>query len=369
VPLLKDVPMFQDLSMDIAGRYTNYSTSGETQTWKFGTNWHVDSNIMFRGTMSMDIRAPNLNDLFQPVGISSTGFQDQLTSASPGTQLVSRGNPNLLPEQAHTYTLGTVLTPEFIPGFTFSADWYTTHMSGAIQAISYQSGVVQTLCIQSAPAYNSPYCSLAIRPFAPGTPQFTTAANYPTQLLNQPFNTAKVAMEGFDVEIDYNWDMEDIASWLPGSMSFRHLLTYQPVNQTQQLPGVFYSWAQQPKTRQTTFLAYQLGDWGLNLQNQWLSGMKKASSDNALNGNTQNYAAPRISSWNVLDVTVARRFDFMGGSANAYFAVNNIGNTRAPLWPTNAGNPGLFYPVGGNLGNNYWDDMGRYFTIGLKGNF
>ena len=59
----------------------------------------------------------------------------------------------------------------------------------------------------------------------------------------------------------------------------------------------------------------------------------------------------------------------MGGTADLYFTVNNIGNTRAPLWPNNASNPGLFYPVGGNLATNFWDDMGRYFTIGLKGNF
>jgi outer membrane receptor protein involved in Fe transport len=317
----------------------------------------------------MDIRAPNLNDLFQPVGISSTGFFDNLTQVQPGTQLVSRGNPNLMPEQAHTYTLGTVLTPEFIPGFTFSVDWYTTYMSSAIANTSYQGGQVQTLCIQSAPAYNSPYCSLAVRPFAPGTPQFTTAANYPTQVLSQPFNTAKVAMEGFDFEVDYNWDMTDVFDWWPGLMSFRHLTTYQPVNKTQQLPGVFYTWTVQPKTRMTTFLSYELGDWGLNLQNQWYSSTKKASSDNAINGNTQNYAAPRVGSWNVLDVSVDRKFEFLGGNASAYFTVNNIGNTRAPLWPNNASNPGLFYPVGGNLATNFWDDMGRYFTIGIRGNF
>ncbi|MEO5660718.1 MAG: hypothetical protein ABIQ90_13130, partial [Polaromonas sp.] len=117
----------------------------------------------------------------------------------------------------------------------------------------------------------------------------------------------------------------------------------------QQLPGVFYNYTVQPKTRMTTFLAYQVGDWGLSMQNQWLSGMKKASSNNALNGNTQNYLAPRIGSYDVLDVTVARQFAFLDGNASAYFTVNNIGNTRAPLWPTNAGNPGLFYPVGGNL--------------------
>jgi len=110
-----------------------------------------------------------------------------------------------------------------------------------------------------------------------------------------------------------------------------------------------------------------VGDWGLNLQNQWLSGMKKASSDNALNGGTQYYAAPRISSYNVLDVTVDRRFDLWGGSSDLYFSVNNIGNTRAPLYPVNASNPGLFYPIGGNI-SNYYDDMGRYFTIGFRGN-
>ena len=371
VPLLKDVPMFQDLSMDIAGRYTNYSTSGEAQTWKIGANWHVDENIMFRSTMSVDIRAPNLNDLYQPIGISSTGFTDNLPyfPQSNSTQLVSSGTPTLIPEVAHTYSAGVVLTPEFIPGFTFSVDWYTTHMSQAITNISYQGNAVQAICNASAPSFSSPFCALALRPFAPGSPQYFTSANYPTRVFNSPLNTAKQAMEGFDVEVDYNWDMADIAEWLPGTMSFRHLLTYQPVNSTISLPGAFTTWTVQPKTRMTTFLSYQAGDWGLNLQNQWLSGMKKASSDNALNGNSQNYASPRVGSYNVLDVTLDRRFDLWGGSSDLYFTVNNIGNTRAPLWPTNASNPGLFYPVGGNLNQNYWSDMGRYFTLGFKGNF
>jgi len=69
-----------------------------------------------------------------------------------------------------------------------------------------------------------------------------------------------------------------------------------------------------------------------------------------------------------LDVTIDRKFGFLGGDADFYFAVNNIGNTRAPLYPTNSSNPGLFYPIGGNI-SNYYEDMGRYFTIGLRGNF
>ena len=369
VPLLKNVPMFQDVSVDVAGRYTNYSTSGEAYTWKIGGDWHVDDSLRFRGTISVDIRAPNLNDLYQPVGISSTGFTDFLytPNGNNSTQLVSRGTSSLVPEVAHSYTLGMVLTPDFIPGLTGSVDWYTTHMSGAITNISFQSAAVQQICYNSAPTYNSPFCSLANRPIAVGQPGYATSANFPSQVFNAPQNSARQYMEGWDVEIDYNWSLADTFSWLPGDFSLRHLLTYQPVNTSIQLPGATPQWAVAPKTRQTTFLSYNVGDWGINLQNQWLSGMKKASSDPNVTGNNQIYAAPRIGSYNVLDITIDRKVEMLGGNQDLYFSVNNVGNTRAPLFPTNASNPGLFYPIGGGI-TNYYEDMGRFFTIGIRGN-
>ena len=217
VPILKDFPLAQDLNADIAGRYTSYSISGDAETWKIGVNDRINETIRLRGTMSFDIRAPNLNDLFQPVGISSTGFNDLLTTANNSTQLVTKGNAALTPEQAHTYTLGVVLTPDFIPGFTTSLDYYQTHMSNAITNISYQSPTVQQLCIASAPAYNSPFCSLAIRPIAPGQPGYTSTANYPSQVLSSPLNSAQVQMEGWNFEADYNFDWADVWSAIPGN--------------------------------------------------------------------------------------------------------------------------------------------------------
>jgi hypothetical protein len=127
------------------------------------------------------------------------------------------------------------------------------------------------------------------------------------------------------------------------------------------IPGSAPTWAVAPKTRQTTFLNYQAGDWGLSLQNRWLSGFKKNNSP--ITANSQNYAVPRITSYDVLDVTVDRKFDLWGGDADMYLSVQNIGDTRAPLSPTNASNPGLFYPTMG-----FFDDMGRYFTVGIRGN-
>jgi outer membrane receptor protein involved in Fe transport len=359
VPLLKDLPLAQDLSASIAGRYTSYSISGVAETWKIGVNNRISDAIRVRGTMSFDIRAPNLNDLYQPTGISSTGFADLLTSANNSTQLVTKGNAALKPEVAHTYTLGLVLTPDFLPGFSTSLDYYQTHMSQAITNISYQNVTVQQLCIQSAPAYDSPFCSLAVRPIAPGQPGFTSTANYPSQILSSPLNSALVQMEGWNFEANYSFEWADVWDAIPGSMNLKHLVTYQPVLQTQNLPGTAFSWTSQPKTRMTTFIDYQVGDWGFNIQNRWLSGAKKATG--FVN---QNYVVPRRNSNNVLDLAINRRFDMWGGSSSVYFSVQNVGDTNAPLEGANPSVPGLFYPT-----NTIYSVMGRYFTIGLKGNF
>ncbi|HEX4635530.1 MAG TPA: TonB-dependent receptor, partial [Rhizomicrobium sp.] len=366
VPLLKDFPLAQDLNADIAGRYTSYSVSGDAETWKIGVNDRINEAIRLRGTMSYDLRAPNLNDLYAPISITSTGFNDLLTQApAGGTQLVTKGNAGLTPEVAHTYTLGIVLTPDFIPGFTTSLDYYVTHMTNAITNISYQTTSVQNLCITSAPTYNSPYCLLAIRPVAPGQPGYTATANFPTQILSSPLNSANIQMEGWNLEVDYNFDWADVWSAIPGSVTLRHLTTYQPVLETQNLPGTPYVWTSQPKVRMTSFISYTVGDWGLDVQNQWLSGVKKATG--LVN---QVYLAPRISSYDAMDVTIHRRFDMWGGSSSLYLSVQNIGNTRAPLAPSNSTNPGLFYPVPGSTGPGFgYNDMGRYFTLGLRGNF
>jgi outer membrane receptor protein involved in Fe transport len=363
VPLLKDIPLVQSLSADFAGRYTNYSTFGSVETWKVGGDWHIDENIHFRGTASFDIRAPNLNDLYRPIGISSTGFIDLLTGKSDNTRLVNRGNPNLVPEQARTYTLGTVLTPTFLPNFSVSVDWYQTHMTKAINDISYQSNDVQNICLSSKPAYNSPFCSLAVRPITnPSDPAYTSAANYPLEVWSAPLNASVQQMEGFDVEVNYHWSLEDILAWFPGDFSIRHLLTYQPVNTTVNIPGAAPAWAFAPKLRQSTFLSYTNGNFSLALQNQLLSSVKKATSP--ITATNQNYVIPRVGANDVLDVTISERFDLWGGRSEAYLTINNIANTRAPLYTNGtAGLPGLFYPTAG-----FHDDMGRYFTLGIKGN-
>src|SRR6185437_12006737 len=137
IPIVKDLPLVQSFAADIAGRYTDYSTSGAVETWKVGLDWHVNDDIRFRGTNSVDIRAPTLNDLYAPTTSTSVGYFDLLTNFSgTGTQQISSGNPNLKPEVARTYTAGVVLTPSFIPNLQVSADFYNINLHNAIGSVS-----------------------------------------------------------------------------------------------------------------------------------------------------------------------------------------------------------------------------------------
>jgi len=353
IPLLKDLPLAQDVSTDLAGRYTNYSTSGSVETWKLGLDWHFNSSIKVRSTLSADIRAPNLNDLYQPVGISSTGFTDILAgnTTNGGERLISQGNSTLTPEKARTVTVGVVLTPSFLPEFNFSVDYYQTKMTNALTNINYANTVVQNICLASAPTYNNGFCAFADRPLPPTDPNYRTAANLATQIYAKPFNAATQKTHGLEAELNYRWEM------FSGKFSLRHLASYQPINETVNIPGTNPTWAVAPKLRQTTFLSYKNGDWTTSLQNQYMSSLTLVSTPG------QVYSDPKIKAYDLVDLTVSKRLESWAG-AEVFFSISNLNNARAPLVGDASGVPGLFYPTLG-----LYDDMGRFFTLGIKVGF
>ena len=230
-----------------------------------------------------------------------------------------------------------------------------------ITNITYQNDAIQGLCLASAPAYDSNFCSLAIRPITdPTDPNYLNpAVNMPTEIRASPLNAALQKFKGYDFQLDYSFDMAG------GQFSLRHLASYQPTNSTLNTPASpFYIWGIQPHLTQTTFLSWQNDSWTVALQNRWLSSVSVKTSDNDLNGNTQNYVDSSLDSYDVVDTTISKRFEFGDSSVEAYLTVNNLLDERVPLYPSNSGLPGLFYPTLG-----FYDDMGRFFTLGFRTNF
>ena len=355
VPVIKDVPLIQSFAVDLAARHTNYSVSGSVDTWKVGLDWHINDDFRLRGTNSIDIRAPTLNDLFSPILLNHSGYTDLLTNSSGTIPIQSQGNSKLVPEVARTYTGGIVFTPSFFSGFTASLDYYRINMTKAISSISATNNAVQTLCNTSGGS--SPFCALYVRPF-PLTN--TTTANFPTLILSESLNTASQKAEGWDFEANYGFDAADVISSVPGSVSLRVLGNYQPVNSSQQFPGAALTWQAFPKGHLTTFVAYHLGDWTFTLQDRYLTSFDRRTLA------TDVYATPRVPAFNYEDINIDKQFHIDDQDLDMYLAVQNVANLKFPIATTNNSTPDLYYMgVQGPVTTQY-DAIGRFFTIGVR---
>ena len=370
VPVLKDIPLIHAFDLNLAGRYTDYSVSGAAQTWKVGFNWIVVDSFRFRGTTSVDIRAPTLDDLFRPPTLLQNVFTDlhipdptksqipnpQYYSAT--TTFSSQGNPRLVPEVARTYTLGTVWTPDFIPGLTVSLDYYRIHMANAIGSIA-PATTIQSVCEQSGGT--SIYCANYQRPL-PFSDH--SLANFATRLITFNLNTASTSTEGWDFETNFGWQMSDMVDGFRGSWSARLLATYQPViNKSVLFPGAPFARTPDPSTRIVAFLNYRLNDWTLGLQDSWMSGFSQVAGP--VTPAINNWVNPHVNAWNQVDVNVTRDFTMEGADMSAYLVVQNLFNAQPAYVPN--GTIGQWYPTY-TSGYSVQSAMGRYFTIGLRAN-
>ena len=58
------IPLLEQLNLDVALRIGDYSTVGRTTTWKVGLDAPINESIRLRSAFSTAVRAPNISDLF-----------------------------------------------------------------------------------------------------------------------------------------------------------------------------------------------------------------------------------------------------------------------------------------------------------------
>ena len=202
VPLLKDVPLAQDLSADIAGRYTNYSISGEAETWKIGVNDRINETIRLRGTMSFDIRAPNLNDLFQPARHLLDRLQRPVDHRQ---QQHPAGHQGQCRPDAGS-------RPYLYVGHGADAGFHSRlhHLAGLLPDPYDQCDHQHQLPEHDGPeALHHQRADATIRPIARwpsgrsrlASPAIPRRRTIPTQILSSPLNSAKIQMEGWNFEV------------------------------------------------------------------------------------------------------------------------------------------------------------------------
>lgn len=66
IPLLADMPFVKALDLNLAGRYSNYSTVGDTNAYAASLEYQPVSWLKLRTQYSRAVRAPNISELYSP---------------------------------------------------------------------------------------------------------------------------------------------------------------------------------------------------------------------------------------------------------------------------------------------------------------
>lgn len=358
LPLLKDVAFAKSLEVNGAVRYTDYSTSGSVETWKAGLIYAPVSSVRFRGTVSRDIRAPTLYDFFAGRSFNSTVFNDALTGVSSVTPTFGGGNLNLKPEIGKTYTVGIILQPSFLRGFSFSLDYYDLKIRDAITTLDAQT--IGDTCFASGGT--DPLCSRITRPISATD---TSAANFPTAINVTPINGASIHTKGLDLETSYDFKVD--LGQTPVAVRLEALANYDfkfisatGINQAGRDLGTTSAF---PKLHVTVNATFSTKYADLFLQGRYFSHTKLSDISLASSG-FGVFAKPYAPAAFYMDMTLSAKAMGHGGEITPFLTINNLLDKKPPLIPA-LSNPGVDYPTTLAL----YDVVGRAFTAGVRFKF
>lgn len=353
IPLLKGATFAQDLGLNLAGRLTNYSNFGTVETWKIGLDNQIDDEIRLRGTYSSDIRAPTLNDLYAAAGTNQGQFFNNNTKSTQTLITATGGNPNLLPEQANTFTTGVVYSPAWLGGFTGSLDYYSIHLHNGIQTTTAQQQVDNCQLYHIAAA-----CALITQ----------NAAGLITNVFVTSYNVANTQMDGFDTELTYGFAGGDIWDGLNGNFRLRAVGTYVNAITSTNTNGVVSNQVMQtlstgagvtssiPKWLWVASINYSTEKWNFLLDFRYVGALRFSNTFREGVEIDNNHIASRY----YFNTSV--EYQFLD-NWKAFFRVANLFNVTPPINPSN----NLIVPT--TSVSQEFDRIGRQYYVGLRFNY
>lgn len=385
-PILKDLPFAHLLTVSAAGRVSHYKGStGTVYSYNAGGEYAPFTALRFRGNYSRAVRAPNLSDLYTPLGQNYFGFSDPCAARnlSSGSQYraanctaagvptgydfvykstpgyLSGGNSSLKAETSDSITLGGVITPAgFLRGFSFSADYYKIIVRKVINSPSAQ-GIIDAC--YDLPSLNNQFCSLFTRDTTTGL----NAREYVENSLHVvPLNYAKLKVSGIDFDASYQRNIRGV-----GAISIRGIYSLSLVNSNYLDPTNpnfeerTLSSLGTPKHNATVNVGLKTGPFVFSYKLRYLSSMtngpyanyysvqgRPPTNPNAFPDQYKLY--PAISYHDVrAELDVGKNYNF-------YLGADNLFDQLPPFGLTGAGGGSGIYP-----------NVGRFYYAGVSAKF
>jgi len=303
IPILADMPGAKELTVNLATRYSDYDTFGDTVNSKFGVKWKPIDSLLVRATYAEGFRAPTISDLYGGLGQSFSfytdacdtlfgdaagnarclqnvpaGFRQLANTASglapgPGTQtntpFLSGSNDKLVPETSTSKTFGVVWSPGFVENLNLSLDWWSIKIENAI------TGDSPTRVL--ADCYTRGIESRCNTGQDPARSRFTRdpVTGAITSFIFAPINVGYNEVEGFDFDVNYRLDTQ----W--GRFGFAWLNSYTTKNELQTdilgqaAPSQQNGFNGNFRLRSNLNMSWDKGPWGFTWGVRYYSGVKE----------------------------------------------------------------------------------------------
>lgn len=230
LPILTGVKGAEELSADIAVRYSEFSTFGGQSTGKIGLVYAPVEDVRFRTSLSTAFRAPGIYELYSGTAQSYEFLIDPCDTSESnkdgqgaycdsvgagfeqaGSQVPTNigGNEDLTPEEAKTFTAGVVWTPSFVDDLSITLDYFDVQIEDAITSPDLQS--ILNDCYRDG---NESACSLITR----------GAGDQIVKLEGAKMNIGQIDTRGLDIDVVQNlhFDAGQLALRAQGTRLFEY---------------------------------------------------------------------------------------------------------------------------------------------------
>ncbi len=391
IPLLRDLPLAQDVNLQLAARYEHSDTFGEVTTPKVALSWRPADFLLLRSAWSEGFKAPNLQQQFETEVQRSNQNTDYLichaflglagwSSCPEGTQavpVVRSGSENLKPEESENMTAGVVLEAAFLPvewgELSLTADWWRIEQSNVISVFGEANHLALDYALRmldpanpnagNANVIRADASTLAPDELAAFQNRGIAPVGRVSRVLDTYFNQDRAETEGLDIGLYYRLD--DTAF---GDFSFRlnaaNLYNaFGDISTPGELinaaaaagiinPNISVGGAQgqqvgrggRPKWRYTSTLSWRKDAWGAG----WFTSYTGAVMDTGLQLAGQSWIIEDHQTHNVyIDHTIGYDGD---APTRIRFGVRNVFDDTPPLADTNFGYLGeLHNPAGRSI--------------------
>lgn len=397
VPLIADLPFVRQLNAELGYRETEFNTAGSSKSygsWKVGGDWEPVKSIRFRANVQKATRAPNVNELFQPL---TTGLSNVAVDPCQGTNInqaqantagtlsnlcrltgvpvseigalpqpssgqinnLSGGNPQLGPEEAKTKTIGFVWEP--VAKLAISVDYFKIKLDHAIASLSTTD--ILDACYKNNPSFTfNDACAAIGRNPANGTFNGADSKGVATPLSN----SGRQSVSGYDVNVNYKlaasqlsldpkFGLFDLGLTFNQVQSFklndRDCLGYYSVA----CNSINNSTAPVYKRKLTQRTTWNIGAFAVGYNWRYVS-----AADVEPGSGTYLPEYSHIKAHSYVDLSTVWNY-----SKNLRFSlsVNNAANKKPPVVGANVSTTSM---NSGNTFPNVYDAVGRFVTFGAN---